>query len=327
MYLRTLLLTISLLAPGCGERGAQPDQSARPATAPSPAPSPAAAGMATGFNGERAFEDVKTQVGFGPRPAGSPALEKTRAWMIKTLRDLGITVRIDEFNPVTPNGRVRMKNIIAEFPGEKPEAIIIASHYDTKFYKEFRFVGANDGASSTAVLLELARVLATQKTPRKQTLQLVFFDGEEAFCAEWNDCLNGKDNTYGSRHMAEQLVAKKETDRVRAMILLDMVGDSDLRIRREENSSPWLVEAIWSTAGEIGYRDHFANALHFITDDHMPFLQAGIPAVDIIDFDYGPGSAYWHTAEDTIDKISPRSLQIVGDVVLRSLPRIEAFIR
>lgn len=325
MNLRTLLLTVTLFAPGCGDRVTTAPQPGSNASTPSPT---ATAVVATGFDGDRAFDHVRKQVEFGPRPAGSAALEKTRSWIVSTLRSFGVTVRIDEFTPQTPRGRVVMKNIIAEFPGEKSEAIILASHYDTKDYKEFRFVGANDGASSTAILIEMARILATQKTPRRHTLQLVFFDGEEAFCAEWNECLNGKDNTYGSRHMVEQLKAKKQTDRVKAMILLDMVGDSDLRIRREESSSPWLVEAVWSTAGELGYREHFPNSTHTITDDHMPFLEAGIPAMDIIDFDYGSGSeSYWHTAGDTLDKISPRSLQIVGDVVLRSLPRIESFLR
>lgn len=302
-----------------------------PGIAPSVLPSPRdETQRTTPIDGERALQHVRAQVGFGPRPAGSAALEKTRQYLIDELKSYGLKVSIDEFRPLTPRGRVVMKNLIAELPGQSPDLILLASHYDTKDFKEFRFLGANDGGSSTGVLLELARVMAAQG-PRKFTYQFVFFDGEEAFCREWSDCLNGKDNTYGSRHMVEQLRAEKRIDRVKAMILLDMVGDKDLTIPREESSSRWLVEAIWGTAADLGYRKEFPSRTFLIgDDDHMPFLRAGIPAVDVIDFEYGEGegdNSYWHTAEDTLDKLSARSLKIVGDVILLSLPKIEAQIR
>jgi len=289
----------------------------------------------TAFDGERAFNHVKAQVEFGPRPAGSPAIEKARDYIVRELKSYGLNTTFEEFTENTPRGEVKFKNVIAELPGASPDAIIIASHYDTKPFKAFTFVGANDGGSSTGALLEIARVMSSEKQgegqKRKFTYRFVFFDGEEAFCREWSECLNGKDNTYGSRHMVERLKKEKQLDRVKAMILLDMIGDKDLTIPREEGSSQWLVEAIWGTAQQLGHAKEFPGRPFSVgDDDHMPFLRAGVPAVDIIDFEYGSspeGNDYWHTKEDTLDKISARSLKIVGDVVLLSLPKIEAQVR
>lgn len=295
---------------------------------------PDKAAKTTAFDAKRAFNHVKAQVEFGPRPAGSAAIEKTREYLLKELKSYGLKPMLDEFTETTPRGKIRFKNVIAELPGESSNVIIIGSHYDTKEFKEFKFVGANDGGSSTGILLEIARVMSAEHQSgqkRKFTYQFVFFDGEEAFCREWSECLNGKDNTYGSRYYAEKLKKEKRTDSVKAMILLDMVGDKDLTIPREESSSGWLVNAIWGTARELGYKKQFPSRSFTIgDDDHMPFLRVGIPAVDVIDFEYGDGeedNSYWHTAEDTLDKISAESLKIVGDVILLSLPRIEAQIR
>jgi len=294
---------------------------------------------ATAFDGERAFNHVKAQVEFGPHPAGSPAIEKTREYIGRELKSYGLKTAFDEFAENTPRGKVNFKNVIAELPGESPDVVIIASHYDTKPFKEFTFVGANDGGSSTGALLEIARVMAAESQPgsqdagrkRKFTYWFVFFDGEEAFCHEWSECLNGNDHTYGSRHMVERLRREKQLGRVKTMILLDMIGDRDLTIPREEGSSQWLVEAIWGTARQLGYKKEFPDGPFSVgDDDHMPFLRAGVPAVDVIDLEYGssPGeNDYWHTKEDTLDNISPRSLKIVGDVILLSLPKIEAQIR
>lgn len=294
---------------------------------PAPSVSPDNPQKTTAFDADRAFNHVKAQVAFGPRPAGSAAVEKTREYLVKELKSYGLAPALDEFTETTPRGKIKFKNVIAELPGESSDLIIIGSHYDTKEFKEFTFVGANDGGSSTGALLEIARVMAADKQKRKFTYQFVFFDGEEAFCQEWSECLNGSDHTYGSRHHAEKFKKEKQTARVKAMILLDMVGDKDLTIPREETSSGWLVNTIWGTAQEIGYRKEFPNRSFTIgDDDHMPFLRASIPAVDIIDFEYGEGkedNSYWHTAEDTLDKVSAKSLKIVGDVVLLSLPKIE----
>lgn len=266
-------------------------------------------------------------VDHGPRPAGSAAIAKTRDYIVRELKSYGLKVTLDEFTPTTPIGKVGMKNVIAELPGKAPEVIILASHYDTKPFKNFSFVGANDGGSSTGALLEIARVLSTQGA-RPWTYQFVFFDGEEAFCEEWSECLDGKDNTYGSRHFVEQLRSARRVESVKAMILLDMIGDKDLTIPREQTSSGWLVDIIWGTAAENGHMKEFPSRTFSIgDDDHMPFLRAGISAVDIIDFEYGQGredNRYWHTAEDTLDKISARSLKVVGDTLLLSLPKIEA---
>jgi glutaminyl-peptide cyclotransferase len=298
------------------------------------APSPAADSdkKRTAFDGERALAHVKAQVEFGPRPAGSQASDKTGAYIKQELESYGLKTTLDTFTPKTPRGKVKMKNIIAELPGETSDIIIIASHYDTKDFKDITFVGANDGGSSTGALLEIARVMAADRAagrPKPRlTYQFVFFDGEEAFCREWDECLNGQDNTYGSRHMVERLKKEKRLDSIKALILLDMVGDKDLNIPREESSTRWIVDTIWAAARELGYEQYFPNENHSLTDDHTPFLEAGVDAVDLIDFEYGvEENTYWHTEQDTLDKISARSLQVVGEVVLQSLPRIEAQIR
>ncbi len=315
-------LAATLLA--CQNNSSSP----RPVAESTPAASPTNGKQASAFDGERAFNHVKAQVAFGPRPAGSAAIEKTREYLARELKSSGLQPTFDEFTETTPRGKIKFKNVIAELPGETSDLVIIASHYDTKEFKEFTFVGANDGGSSTGILLEIARVMAADKQKRKFTYQFVFFDGEEAFCHDWNECLGGNDHLYGSRHHAEKFKKEKQIERVKAMILLDMVGDKDLAIPREETSSAWLVNAIWDTAREIGYSNHFPNRSQSMTDDHIPFLQAGMPAVDLIDFEYGnEDGSYWHTAEDTLDKISAKSLKAVGDVVLLSLPKIEARVR
>ena len=314
-----LVLPLSLL--GC------PSNKNTPANT-TPETSPAAK-TTTDFDGDRAFEHVRKQVDFGPRPAGSAELEKARGYIIDQLKSSpGLNVTTDEFSPVTPQGAKKMVNIIAELPGESSDVIILSSHYDTKYFKEFKFVGANDGGSSTGALMEIARVLAAQKTKPKLTYWFVFFDGEEAFCAEWTDCKNSTrtgeteaDNTYGSRYMVQQLITKNELKRVRAMILLDMMGSKNLRLDRPELSSRWLVDIVWQTAREAGYGKQFTDGREGVDDDdHKPFLKAGIDALDIIQL-----GTYdeWHTKDDTLDKISPKSLKAVGDTVILSLPKIE----
>lgn len=321
------LLLAAALTISCG------GESSAPAVAPTQTPSAGARSSTprtTRFEGERAFNHVKTQVEFGPRPAGSPALEKTRQYILRELNGFGLKTRVEAFTAPTPRGKVKFQNLIAELPGETNDVILLASHYDTKPYKEFAFVGANDGGSSTGALLEIARVMAAEKRKSRFTYWFVFFDGEEAFCKNWGECLKGKDNTYGSRQMVDQLKQQKQLDRIKAMILLDMIGDRDLTLAQCEESSPWLVEAIWETARELGHARHFQDRTQAMVDDHIAFLEAGIPAVDLIDFEYGGApeeNNFWHTKDDTIDKISPQSLKVVGDVVLLSLPRIEAQIR
>lgn len=272
---------------------------------------------APAFDSNRAWEHLRRQVGFGPRPAGSPALADTRRYLIDQLKAAGIEAREQAFDADTPIGRIRMVNVIGTIPGARPDRIALASHFDTKLYREFRFVGANDGASSTAVLLELARVLKARRNP--MTVELLFFDGEEATRQEWG----GNDNTYGSRYYVD--VAKKEgtLKGLRALILLDMVGAKNLRIPRESASTRWLTDAVWTAAGKLGHTKQFVNqAVAVGGDDHMPFLAAGIPSIDIIQ-DFGSYYPEWHTPGDDLSAVSARSLQIVGDVVLEALPAIE----
>ncbi|HYE15784.1 MAG TPA: M28 family metallopeptidase [Pyrinomonadaceae bacterium] len=275
------------------------------------------------FNSERALEHVKSLVGFGPRPAGSKALALSRRYIEKQLRGVGLDVSTDEWTAETPAGKLRMANVIAELRGETEEAIIVASHYDTKRFKDFPFVGANDGASSTAVLIEIARSLAVSREKRHFTYRFVFFDGEESVCADWDECgrPGAPDNTYGSRRYVGRLRARNQLKNVRALVLLDMVGYEKLELGRETASTPWLIDIIWGTARSLGYGDIFLEREEAVGgDDHEPFLAAGVPAVDIIQLETYP---HWHTRDDTLDKISRRSLRVVGEVVLASLPRVE----
>jgi glutaminyl-peptide cyclotransferase len=278
------------------------------------------ASQAPAFDGGRAFEHVRQLVSIGPRTPGSPGIQQARRYIASQLEPAGIKVTEQVFEAQTPLGRIHMVNVIATLPGKTPEKLVIGGHYDTKVFKEFRFVGANDGGSSTAVLIELARSLA--ELPRTMTMDVVFFDGEEAFIDWYTD----NDNTYGSRHYIEAARKAGSLDRVKGMVLVDMVGDRNLQIRREQASTPWMSDMIFQSAGRLGlgafFRDEPAG---LIEDDHIPFLKAGIPAVNII-HSSPPGGfpAYWHTAGDTLDKISARSMEAVGRVVLDSIPRIEA---
>jgi hypothetical protein len=278
------------------------------------------------FDGDRAFDYVKKQVEFGPRPPGSPELEKTRAYIIDQLRSFGLNVTTDEFHATTPVGEKKMANVIAELPGPSSDIIVIGSHYDTKLFKGFKFVGANDAGSSTGALMEIARVLAAKK-PNKLTYRFVFFDGEEAFCKEWEDCHNPNpadsksplpDNTYGSRHHVSQLVGRTKL----AGESHDPHGYDGLEesAARRAISATWLQDIVWQTGKQLGYKE-FVDAPEGVgDDDHSPFLKAGIDALDIIQL-----STYyeWHTKDDTLDKISGKSLKIVGDTIIASLPKIE----
>jgi glutaminyl-peptide cyclotransferase len=282
------------------------------------------------FDGERALEHVRKQVEFGPRPAGSAELEQTRNYLIDQLKSYGLKITTDEFHATTPIGDRRMINVTAELPGESNDVVIISSHYDTKYFKEIKFVGANDGGASTGALLEIARVMAAAKQKPKLTYWFVFFDGEEAFCFDWDQCHNpnpsdpktpGPDHTYGSRRYVAQLTEKNELRRVRAMILLDMMGYKDLRLGRADLGTAWLVDTVWQTAKQLGYGNVFVDAQEGVgDDDHGPFLKAGVDAIDIIQLST---YEYWHTKDDTLDKISAKSLKTVGDAVIVSLPKIE----
>ena len=290
-------------------------------------------GNASSFSGQRAYEHIKRLVEFGPRPSGSKELALARKYILEQLGGHnGPTHRVrgrkekslveDEWTAETPAGKLKMANVIYELPGETEDTIIIAGHYDTKRFAEFSFVGANDGGSSAGALIEIARALRDSGAPRRFTYRLIFFDGEEAVCREWDECSKpGRpDNTYGSRHEVGRLKARNRLKHVRAFILLDMVGYDDLELGRDDLSTPWLVDILWQRARELGYKQFVEREEAVGGDDHVPFLNAGVPSVDLIQLSTFP---HWHTAEDTLDKISPHSLKAVGDVVLASLPLIE----
>jgi len=321
LFTIALTLVLPLLMLGCPSKTNQPINTV---AEPSPAKS------ASDFDGDRAFEHVRKQVEFGPRPPGSPELEKTRTYIVDQLKSYGLNIVTDEFQATTPMGVKKMVNVTAELPGESSDVIILASHYDTKYVKDFKFVGANDGGSSTGTVMEMARVLAAQKQKPKLTYWFVFFDGEEALCFDWDECENpdpanpghkAPDNTYGSRRYVAKLIEKNELKRVRALILLDMMGYKNLRLGRADLCTRWLVDVVWQTARQLGLGSYFVDAAESVgDDDHAPFLHAGVEALDVIQLSSYP---YWHTKEDTLDKVSPKSLKIVGDTIIVSLPKIE----
>ena len=316
-----LFLALPFTFPGCPRDELPPNPRVTISTAPVRTASPR---VVSRFNGERAMDHVRKQIEIGPRPPDTAALAKTRAYIIAELKSYGLAVSTDEFTATTPKGEKRMVNIVAEIPGETRQIILISSHYDTKFYDDMRFVGANDPASSVATLLEIGRVISGSQEKPKATTRLVFFDGEEAFCEGWDDCKNpnGPDNTYGSQRYVAQLKAHNELANTRALILLDMMGYKDLELGRDTMSTKWLQDIIWKTGRDLGYKKVFVDREEGVGgDDHEPFLNAGIDSVDLIQLSTYP---YWHRADDTIDKVSADSMRIVGETVLASLPKIAA---
>jgi glutaminyl-peptide cyclotransferase len=318
------VLVAPLLFIGCPKDDPPPRPRASVSTSTRPnTPSPPV--VAT-FNGERAMDHVKKQIQFGPRPPDTEQLAKTRAYITNELKSYGLAVSLDEFTAGTPQGEKKMANIVAEIPGETKTIILITSHYDTKFYKDMTFVGANDPATSVATLLEIGRVLTSRKEKPKVTYRLVFFDGEESFCEGWSDCGDSEspDNTYGSRQYVSQLRARNEIENTRAMILLDMMGYKNLELGRDPLSTKWLQDIIWQTGRELGYEKVFVDREEGVGgDDHEPFLKAGIDAVDVIQLTSYP---FWHKADDTIDKVSAQSMKIVGETILASLPKVAEYV-
>ncbi|HEX8817237.1 MAG TPA: M28 family peptidase [Terriglobales bacterium] len=265
------------------------------------------------FDAARAMQYVKEIVALGPRPIGSENHKKVEDYIHSHLK--GDEVEDDDLTVATTEGTFPVHNIIAKFPGTKDGIIVIASHYDTNWpLRNTSYIGANDGASSSAVLLEIANQLRGKKLDG-YNIWLLWDDAEESMRLPWYD----PESLYGVRHLAQKWQADGTAKKIKAFLLEDMIGDADLNIEHEESSTPWLSDMLYQAATRLGYQSHFfARSLPMI-DDHAPFLEMGVPALDIIDFDYGYNNVFWHTPDDTVDKLSPKSLEIVGKVTLETV--------
>jgi Zn-dependent M28 family amino/carboxypeptidase len=265
-----------------------------------------------GINAQRTFQYVEEVVAFGPRPIGSPNHKKLERYITSHLS--GDDVTDDSFIADTPEGKFPVRNIIARYPGNKDGIVVIAGHYDTNYpLRNAGYVGANDGGSSTATLLELANCLRGKKR-NGYSVWLLWTDGEEAV-RNWE----GSDNLYGTRHLAERWAADGTIKKIKAFLLADMMGDADLNIEREANSTPWLEDLVFQSAMDLGYQSYFFGRTIAVEDDHLPFIKLGVPSADLIDLNYGPGNAYHHSEQDTMDKLSPKSLEIAGNVILQTV--------
>jgi glutaminyl-peptide cyclotransferase len=289
----------------------------RPALLPSPDNAPPSA-----INGVRAMQYVKEIVAFGPRPVGAANHKKVEAYILGHLK--GDDVEQDSFTADTPEGKLPVRNIIAKFPGTKDGIIVIASHYDTNYpLRNTSYVGANDGGSSSALLLEFANQLRGKKRDG-YTIWLVWDDAEEAIKPDGSGGLPAEmpfsdDSLYGISHLVEKWQADGTLKKIKAFLLADMVGDADLNIDRDANSTPWLEDVVYEAATRLGYQSHFFARTMGVEDDHIPFVKRGVPSADFIDFTYGYNDVFWHTTQDTVDKLSPKSLQIVGETMLETV--------
>jgi Zn-dependent M28 family amino/carboxypeptidase len=251
-------------------------------------------------------------VALGPRPLGSPGHAKAEQFILNHLD--GAQIEQDKFTAQTAVKPFAMNNIIAKFPGKKDGIIVIAGHYDTNYpLRNTSFVGANDGGSNVGLMLEIASQLRSHP-PEGYSIWLLFTDGEEAM-VQWTDA----DSVYGSKHLAKRWSEDGTAARIKAFLLLDMIGDKDLDLDQDTNSTPWLAEVVYRAAQRTGQQSHFSTRRNGISDDHLPFAAVGIPVDDIIDLNYGFDNIYHHTTEDTADKCSAASLQIVGDIVMETI--------
>ena len=250
------------------------------------------------FDGERAMQYVKDIVKFGPRPVGSANHKKVEEYIASHLK--GDQVEDDNFTADTPEGKFPVHNIIAKYPGTKDGIIVIASHYDTNYpLRNTSYVGANDGGSSSALLLELANQLRGK--PRDgYSVWLVWDDAEEAMKPDGSGGLPkempfDEDSLYGITHLAEKWQSDGTLKKIKAFLLADMIGDADLNIDRDLNSTPWLENVVGEAAKRLGYQSHFFERTNEVGDDHIPFMKRGVPSADLIDFSYGYNNVFWHT--------------------------------
>ena len=310
--------------PAASASVAAPAQSAPPQAIVSPADQAPPASQTGGFDGAQAYDFTGKLVSFGPHPPDTDAIRRTQAYIVSQLKSFGCDVDTDNFQASSPMGSLAMENIVAKIPGTGQGIIVLLTHYDT--LRLDNFVGADDAGSSSGLMLEMAHVLCSEKKQQPDAVWIAFLDGEEdqqKFETEqqaqttWND----DDTLFGSRELAARLAVSGNLKRVRAIILADMIGQNNVQLPRDTGSTKWLTELVWNTANRLGYQNVFvARDYGPIGDDHTPFLKRGVPAVDVIDLD---GYQYWHTIQDTMDKLSPRSLAIVGFVILESVRELQ----
>jgi glutaminyl-peptide cyclotransferase len=322
-FVPLLLISFAVILLACDH-----DKDAVPAGAQAKAPAasddtaaiklslPPDTGPPPAIDSARAFQYVKEIVAFGPRPLGSANHKKVEDYLLAHLK--GDQVENDTFIADTPEGKFPVHNIVAKFPGSKDGIIVIASHYDTNYpLRKTSFVGANDGGSSSALLLEFANQLRG-KTRDGYSIWLVWDDAEEAIKPD-TEVPFLDDSLYGIRHLAQKWEADGTLKKIKAFLLADMVGDADLNIEHDSNSTPWLEDVVYEAATRVGYQSHFFARTMPVDDDHIPFMKRGIACADFIDFDYGYNDVFWHTTQDTVDKLSPKSLEIVGATMLETI--------
>jgi glutaminyl-peptide cyclotransferase len=313
-----LVLACILALLACDRSKAPPETQATPAVAPASTALtfPADNGPPPAFDENRAMQYVKEIVKFGPRPLASANHKKVEDYIEAQLK--GVQVEDDSFTADTNVGKFPVHNIVAKFPGKKDGVIVLASHYDTNYpLRNTSYVGANDGASSSALLLEIADQLRGRPNDG-YSVWLVWDDAEEAMKPDTEvDFMS--DALYGITHLAEKWQADGTLKKVKAFMLADMIGDADLNIDREGNSAPWLQDLVYEAATRLGYQSHFFARSLPMDDDHLPFVKRGVPSIDLIDFTYGYNNVFWHSPQDTVDKLSPQSLKIVGAVLLESI--------
>jgi glutaminyl-peptide cyclotransferase len=322
----TMLLALALLGavsckPAKTEVQPQPSapiQETNGIPAPPPAPvQTGPVGKAPKINAARAMQYTKEVTAFGARYLGSESHKKLENYILSHLK--GDDVESDSFTADTVEGKFPVRNIIAKFPGTKDGIIVVAGHYDTNYpLRNTGYVGANDGGSSTAILLEIANQLRGKKRDG-YSVWLVWTDAEEAM-KTWT----ATDSLYGTKHLAERWKNDGTAKKIKALMVADMIGDADLNIEEEGYSTPWLRELIFQAATQLGYQSHFFGRKIEVDDDHLPFLKIGIPSADLIDLDYGYEDVFHHTPQDTLDKLSPKSLQITGDVILQTIWMLDA---
>lgn len=299
-----ILLAVFLLTAACNPPVSRPEPTA---------------GKALRIDGANVLAIAREMVNIGPRPSGSEGAAKTAEWIVEKLERQGFPAKIQAWREETPRGKMTFRNVIMTSPGKKAGRIILGSHYDTKRLPQYpHFIGANDSGSSTALLLALIPKLAKLPPDERCTLEFVFFDGEECV-EEYSD----NDGLHGSRYYARLIDNRKEIKEYRAMILPDMIGDRDLHITIPRETPRHLAQTLFAVAEDQNVRHHIGYLLRgSIIDDHVPFARLGIPSINLIDFEYGPDNRYWHTPEDTLDKLSAASLETVGNVVAEMTRRL-----